>query len=163
MSEPIMAWHFLQSDGRTKRYTSRQGVLVRAGMVQRVKPPIIPCKHGLHWSRRAIDALQYAPSAMVQRVRARGTVVEHDDKGASSIRETLWVADATTVLHEFACRCAEKALIYITEPNTRRTVETAINTKRLWVQGKATDEELAAAWAAARDAQNAILEEMLDV
>ena len=149
MSKPITAWHFLQSDGRTSSYTNRQGVLVRAGMVQRVKPPIIPCEHGLHWSRRAIDALQYAPSAIVQRVRARGTVVEHDDKGASSVRETVWVADATNVLHEFACRCAEQALIYITEPAARKIAETAISTTRLWVQGKATDEELSAAWSAA--------------
>jgi hypothetical protein len=57
------------------------------------------------------------------------------------------------VLHEFACRCAEVALATISDPDPRY-VE-AIATKRRWLRGEATDEELkaagaAAAWYAAR-------------
>ena len=57
------------------------------------------------------------------------------------------------ILHEFACRCAERALT-----NTKVTDERcwdAIKVKRLWLKGEAADAELDAArdsaWAAARD------------
>jgi hypothetical protein len=54
------------------------------------------------------------------------------------------------ILHEFACRCAEKALELIKDPDPR-SVE-AIRVKRAWLRGEATTEELAAARDAARDA-----------
>lgn len=51
------------------------------------------------------------------------------------------------VLHEFACRCAEEALRFVDKPDPRSLA--AIETKRRWLRGEATDEELAAAWSAA--------------
>ncbi|MCP4640231.1 MAG: hypothetical protein GY851_07360 [bacterium] len=60
------------------------------------------------------------------------------------------------VLHEFACWCAEEALkLVVPDPRSVRAIEV----KRLWIAGRATDGELAAAraaaWAAARDAAGA--------
>ena len=56
------------------------------------------------------------------------------------------------ILHEFACRCAE-----MDDPDPRSI--NAIAVKRRWIAGEATDEELAAAeaaaWAAARTATRA--------
>lgn len=53
-------------------------------------------------------------------------------------------------LHEFAVWCAETTL---TKANvTDERIWNALNVKRLWLNGKATDEELAAARSAARDA-----------
>ena len=51
------------------------------------------------------------------------------------------------ILHEFACRCAEMALELIPEPDPRSVA--AIEAKRKWLRGEITDEELAAAEAAA--------------
>jgi hypothetical protein len=62
------------------------------------------------------------------------------------------------ILHEFACRCAERALHRVENPDPRSLQ--AIKVKRLWLKGEATDAELEAArdaawyaaWYAARDA-----------
>ena len=53
-------------------------------------------------------------------------------------------------LHEFACRCAEEALKLVKDPDPRSVA--AIEAKRKWLKGEISDEELAAAWAAAWDA-----------
>jgi hypothetical protein len=58
------------------------------------------------------------------------------------------------MLHEFACRCAERALARAGDPDPRSVA--AIEAKRRWLRGEAAGEELAAArqgaWAAARAA-----------
>ena len=64
----------------------------------------------------------------------------------------------TPILHEFACRCAEDALSRIDNPDPRSI--NAIVVKRRWIAGEATDEELAAAeaaaWVARTSAQDAV-------
>ena len=84
-----------------------------------------------------------------------------------SVEDRLWAVlreefIPAAILHEFACRCAEKALELVPNPDPR-SVE-AIEAKRKWLRGEITDDELAAArdaaraaawaaaWAAARDA-----------
>ena len=61
-------------------------------------------------------------------------------------------------LHLLACDFAERALLLIPE-GLRGIAEESIRVKRLWVDGEATDEELAAhreaAWAAAAEAEQA--------
>jgi hypothetical protein len=59
------------------------------------------------------------------------------------------------VLHEFGCRCAERALARIKNPDPRSV--NAVAVKRRWVRGEATDDELVAARAAARQAAQAAL------
>ena len=62
------------------------------------------------------------------------------------------------ILHEFACRCAEYALSFVTSPDPRSIA--AIKAKRKWLRGEITGAELRAArdaalyaaQAAARDA-----------
>lgn len=92
-------------------------------------------------SPRALDALQRSPGTTICRIDQSGTV--------------LAMADATTVLHEFACWSAEQALLGEREagrePDKRSW--TAINVKRKWLKGEATDEELDAAGDAAWDAE----------
>jgi hypothetical protein len=58
------------------------------------------------------------------------------------------------ILHEFACRCAERALEQVDEPDPRYLE--AIAVKRRWIRGGASDAELAAALAAANDAWCAV-------
>ena len=57
------------------------------------------------------------------------------------------------LLHEFACRCVEYALSFVENPDPRSVA--AIEAKRAWVRGEISDDELAAARAAARAAEAA--------
>lgn len=54
------------------------------------------------------------------------------------------------IQHEFACRCAERALSKIEGPDPRSTA--AIAAKRAWLRGEATEDELKTAQSAAWDA-----------
>jgi hypothetical protein len=150
----ILAWHFL-SDDRCLRFGGRKKV--SAGQIVRVKGPPVLCEHGLHGSRRAIDALGYAPGSIVCRVRIGGDIVRGTDKLAGTARTILAMADATAVLHEFACWCAERALksANVNDP----VFLAAIETKRRWMRGAATAADLeaarSAAWSAAWTARSA--------
>ena len=66
----------------------------------------------------------------------------------------LWLLDELGICererHELACDFAESALIYVPDGEDRPRI--AIETKRKWLRGEATDDELAAASAAARAA-----------
>lgn len=61
------------------------------------------------------------------------------------------------ILHEFACRCAERALSRIDKPDERSIA--AIEAKRKWLSGEIPEEAMDAArdvaWAAERDAAGA--------
>ena len=70
--------------------------------------------------------------------------VSMEDRLWAVLREEFLPA---TILHEFACRCAERALKKAKVTDERSW--NAIKVKRAWLKGEATDEELAAARAAA--------------
>ncbi|WP_418972127.1 hypothetical protein [Allofournierella sp.] len=55
------------------------------------------------------------------------------------------------ILHEFACRCAERTLARVDHPDPRSVV--GIKAKRQWLDGVITDEELDLTWLAAWDAE----------
>jgi len=86
------------------------------------------------WQGTALDVLRH-PNVTAQ------------DKLWLVLRES-WIP--APVLHEFACRCAEWAFALVGGADPR-SVE-AIATKRRWLRGEATDDELAAAQDAARAA-----------
>lgn len=163
----VLAWHFL-AEPKLPHGDDRPVVV---GDTLTVEGPIIPCQRGLHASRRAIDALRYAPGALVCRVRCSGEIVEKDDKLACSERTVLWMADATRVLRLFACDIAEEVLLAERKRGREPHADSwrAIEVARRWVNGKATDEERSAAesaaksaaWSAAWSAANRKLERML--
>ena len=75
-----------------------------------------------------------------------------------SAEDKLWVVlleefIPAPTLHEFACVCAEYALTLVNNPD-QRSIK-VIEVKRAWLRGEATDEELVAAWDAARAAPRA--------
>jgi hypothetical protein len=137
-------WHWLKEDRRL-RYDSKE--LVEVGKTITHTGLVVMCESGLHASERAIDSLQYAPGPIICRVTLGGTVIDGTDKSVASERTVLWMADATNTLHEFACLCAEEALRTAKVENVR--CWNAINTKRKWLRGEATNEELSAAESAA--------------
>ena len=153
----IQAWHFIHN--RTLRFThnDKENVRIRKGQTLHVEPPLEMCSHGLHASINPLDALRYYNNGdpiTVCRVELWGTMIKGDDKICAEFRKVLWHADCTNTLHLFACWCAEETLKLVDKPDPRSVA--AIEVKRKWVDGKATDDELAAAgaaaWAAARDA-----------
>jgi hypothetical protein len=154
MTEHILAWHFLPDD-RKLRYAPYTPV--EPGQVLRVEGPLELCRRGLHASIRPLDALRYAPGSIVCRVEMGGDILHGDDKLCASERKTLWVADATNALHEFACLCAERELLRRRragrEPDKRSWA--AIEAKRAWLRGEIDDKALAAAARDAVDAANA--------
>ena len=143
----MLAWHFLSED---KRLGYDDGRVVEVGVPLECEGDLALCKNGMHGSVRLIDALSYASGPIVCRVEIEGDVIEGDDKLCGRRRAVLWMLDATCILHEFACQCAEDALALVAEPDPRGVA--AIDAKRAWLRGEITDEELDAAWAAARDA-----------
>ena len=151
MSKPILAWHFLTSD-RLPEHGRRKRPL-KVGDVMRVKGTPILCEHGLHASERILDALDYAPGPVVCRVEVSGAIVQGDDKLAGTRRKILGMGDIETLLHEWACDVAED-VCRRAEVLDARSLE-AIACKRRWLRGESTDEELAAAMAAAWGAARA--------
>ena len=146
----IRCWHFVAQDKRL-RWGSR--AVVEEGKTYRVKGPLVMCEKGLHGSRSLIDALQYAPGTWICLVEIWGDVQEQPDKLVGRNRKVLRMIDGARLLHEFACDVAEIALKRAKVKDKRCWA--AIEIKRKWLDGKATDEELAAARDAAWDAASA--------
>lgn len=141
MSEKhVRAWHFC-ADGKL-----RDGQKVVVGKTYTVKGPLVMCKHGLHWSRRIIDALQYAPGDTICLVEAWGDVQEQEDKGVSRHRKVIVMVNGKKLLRLFACDYAEEALtrFKIRDKRSWKAVEMA----RKYANGKATKKEVSAAWSA---------------
>jgi len=151
----VWGWWFCTSDeDGVVRLPHGDGRVVRVGETLTVDGPIVPCERGLHASRQVLDALEYAPYApasWLARVRCHGTVVEDFDKLAASARTTVWLADVSRVLHTFACDVAEDALRR--EHAAGRELDShfweALQVKRAWIAGTATDAERHAAESAA--------------
>lgn len=148
------AWHF--SNGYLSNGDNRQIV---TGMSLACKPEEIRlCNdgdgYGFHASKRIIDALGYAPGNVLSYCEMGGRIIEGDDQLVASQCRHVIIADIERTLHEFALWCAEEALGVVDNPDPRSV--NAVEVKRLWLDGKATDSELAvaqaAAWGAARDA-----------
>ena len=73
--------------------------------------------------------------------------VSNKDKLWAVLREEF--IDAP-VLHEYACRCAEYALTFVREPDSRSIA--AIEAKRKWLRGEISNDDLTAARADANAA-----------
>ena len=144
----IQAWHFSNGHPRNDPDTK-----IVPGLHLTVDPDrLVMCKYGLHGSVRLIDALRYAPGAVLSRVELSGRILEDTNKYVASERTHIAIEDVTRTLHEFAIWCAEQALALIDNPDPR-SLE-ALHIKRLWLDGKATDDKLTAARDAADAATN---------
>lgn len=161
MTTDYFGWHF---NTNLALAHGGDGESIAVGVTHRVSGPIVPCQRGLHASARAIDALWYADRdcTHVARVRLSGEIVTQGDKAAASERTYLAVIPVTPVLHEFACYCAEAALM-LADVDDERCWQ-AIHVKREWLAGRATDADLRAAagsaaasavWSAAKSAADA--------
>jgi hypothetical protein len=127
--------------------TYRDGIgTPRVGDVRTHDGPLELCQSGLHFSRRPIDALTYAPGPWLCRVRVDGKSGYKKGKGVARRREILWIADVTPILRVFA-RWYVQSVLHLWDPPAPEIVVR-------WI--KTGDESIrAAAWAAARAASGA--------
>ena len=161
MPKTMLAWHWVAADRRLQ-YGTRE--VVEVGRTYRASGPLVMCQNGMHASRRPIDALKYAPGPVICRVRLGGIILHDPDKSVATTRTVLWMADATAMLHEFALVCGHEALGALAaigeEPDPSSWA--ALETKRRWLRGEATNDELSAAesaaWSAARSAAESAAE-----
>ena len=102
----VKGWWFTTS----KKLPHGDNRKITIGKTHKVKSEIIPCKNGLHLSKRIIDAQFYAPGHVIYRVVGSGVIVPHGDpidKYACS--ERTYIAggiDIEDTLRLFARKCA---------------------------------------------------------
>jgi hypothetical protein len=151
MSEMMRGYHFVREDRKL-----RDGQKLRVGKVYRLPPGAKPMlrKRGHHASADVLDALGYAPGPILCRVELRSTMIHGTGKAVATECRVLSARDVTRELYEFALWCAGRALKGERkagrEPDPRSWA--ALKVKRAWLDGRATDRELAAAYWAARSA-----------
>ena len=149
-----LAWHWVVKgeDGKLKLRNGRD--VPPVGVPLEHEGEAVMCERGLHASRNVIDALFYIPDNATVLCRVKCELIEDEqgDKLVCRKRTVLQAIDCGRLLHEFACRCAERQLKAAGITDER--CWNAITTKRKWLKGEATDGELSAAYAAeaARDA-----------
>ena len=130
-TEPVLGWMFAPKDRRIAGAVVEAGKTLIAKSTRDARNRI---------AIRPLDALRHAVDPIVCRVETSGSQDKRNVK-------VLWLADASEVLHIFACDVAEQALndAGVTDERCRNAVEV----KRRWIKGEATDKELKAAAVAA--------------
>ena len=103
----MRAYYFSNKDKKLRYGDGRQ---IRKGRTHKVKGKPVLCGHGLHASKRAIDALDYAPDCYLWVVELGGDIIEGDDKVVATERTYVDGFDAEDLLREFA---RKQALINI--------------------------------------------------
>ena len=161
----VTGWWFAPQNKKLANGDNRE---IKLGITHSLKNgKIIPCKYGLHLSKRPIDALQYAQSSIIYKVVGSGVIVPHGnpvDKYACSKRK--YVAggiDVSDTLRHFARLCAldvihlwnpPKVIIeYLNtgnEKNRPAAWDAARAAARATEWDAASDAARDAAWAAAR-------------
>jgi hypothetical protein len=151
MSEELY-WHFCRVDNDgVARLGYDDNREVRLGETLRVDGEPVLCEHGLHASKRLIDALGYANDNRLSLCRvALGGIVKHDDDKSVANERTVVAmldVDATDeLLHDFA-RWSALQVIHLWD--APRVVRQYLETGDEQLRAAARDAAWAAAWAAA--------------
>jgi hypothetical protein len=152
----VMAWHFTGKTLRDGRPIPAVGEwLIHAG-------PVVMCQSGLHASRKALDALGYAPGFIVHRVECEDVVAEDSTKLVCRRRRIVGTVDgpvAEQILRRFARQCALSVIDKWDAPDiVRRYLVTGDES----IRAAAWDAARNAAWDAARNAAWAAYNEGLE-
>jgi len=149
----IKGWWFGTTDRKLLHDDNRNIVI---GETHKISGDIVPCQHGLHLSKRIIDALNYAPGSVIYRVVGSGVIIPHGnpvDKYACS--ERTYIAggiDISNTLRLFARKCALDVIHLWNPPDI---VIKYLKTGDESIRAAAEDAARAAAWDAAWDARAA--------
>ena len=142
-----LAWKFLRDNLRSG---SGSEPAWEVGKERKHPGPYVVCGSGYHASPTPWEALQYAKGPMLALVEVSKTEDSQDDKVCVASMTMLKAVNVERALHELACTYAEDVLpIYEKDYPKDKRPRKAIETKRKWLDGKATDRQLAAARAAA--------------
>ena len=95
---------YFSTEDKKLRYGDNRIIVV--GETHRVDCSPKCCNIGLHASKRAIDAVSFAPGSILFLVELSGDIDEQEDKLAAQSREYLAEFDATDLLREFARKIA---------------------------------------------------------
>ena len=138
----VMGWHFTAETLRDGRPIPAVGEwLIYEGEV-------VMCESGLHASRKALHALDYAPSLICHRVECDDIVAEDDTKLVCRRRRIAGTMDADrtdAILSRFSRQCALSVIDKWNAPDiVRRYLVTGDETIRTAARS--------AAWTAARSA-----------
>ena len=146
MQKTVEAWWF----SNDKILPHGDGRRIRKGITHKIKGEVVPCKNGLHGSKKILDALTYAPGSIIWKVQLSGVVVAHNnDKLAASERTYLTNGvDTIETLREFSRKCALDVIHLWNAPDIIvQYLKTGNENLRDAARCAARD----AAWAAARD------------
>ena len=154
LAREMLAWCFLPRDHRLRRRLPdgtrllvTPGKTFRSDNMQEIRR-----RHIDAWEW-AIEALVRAPGYIVCRVRLNGTIEREGQRLYANEFTALWLGDATQLVNVFVCDVVEQFLLR--ERQTGHEPDwllwNALATKRAWLAGLATIEELAAAHAVISD------------
>jgi outer membrane protein assembly factor BamB len=97
-------WWFSEN---SKRLGYKDNRKIKLGITHKVKGKPVLCKHGLHASKKIIDALEYARGDIIWKVELGGVVLKGDDKMVATERTYIdGGVDISEVLKKFARMCA---------------------------------------------------------
>jgi hypothetical protein len=156
-------FYFSATDRRLRYGDGRK---IKKGGTHTVKGSIKLCNHGLHASKRIIDALRYAPGPILHLVTLGGKVVHGDNKSVATERTYVASFDATEVLREFArrqalinielikphCKAEEYELIVEYLKSGRENLRSAARSAAGYAAESAAESAAWSAWSAARSA-----------
>ena len=182
----MRAYYFSESNKKLRYGDDRQ---IRKGRTHKVKGEPVMCEHGLHASKRALDALGYAPGSYLWVVEMAGKIVEGDDKIVATERAYIDGFEASDLLREFARKqaliniekiykyCSKKDYDLIVkyletgDPNIQDAAESAARSAA-WSAAESAARSAAwsaarsaarsAAWSAAESDANTMLEKMIN-
>jgi hypothetical protein len=154
----VKAFHFLRAD-RTSDCGNESPW--EDGETRIIADPekIILCEYGYHSSPTLWDALNYAPGPLACLVEISEPIETDGEAGrakaVSASRQLIKAVNIDRELRLFACDCAERVLHIYERDNSSKAPRQAIEVARRFANGKATNEELAAAREAAGAARAA--------
>lgn len=94
------------------------GRKIRKGATLTVKPPLLLCHHGLHYSKHVLEAVKYAKDlTQLWMIEDVGETVVDDDKCCTTARKHLAKIEAKPILREFSRWCALRAVRLWDAPN----------------------------------------------
>jgi len=154
----IKAYHFLQADMTAGSGDEKPWEIGEERTIKD-KKSIKLCEYGYHSSPTLWDCLNYASgpiACLVEISKPIGTDETKDQrKAVSASRKLIKAVNVERELRLFACDCAERVLHIYEKNNSSKAPRKAIAVVRRFADGKATTEELAAAWDAAQAARAA--------
>ena len=100
-----MKYYYFSNKDKKLAYDDNREIKI--GTTHKIKGEPVLCNHGLHASKRIIDALNYAPDSILWIVELGGKVIHSNDKSVATERTYIGGGiDISETLRKFARMCA---------------------------------------------------------